>query len=40
MLLANGHMVYSGEVSKCHTYFESIGHKCPPGFNIADYLGK
>jgi ABC-type multidrug transport system ATPase subunit len=40
VLLANGHMVYSGEVSKCHTYFESIGHKCPPGFNIADYLGK
>ncbi|CAB4384530.1 hypothetical protein RhiirA5_476344 [Rhizophagus irregularis] len=38
VLLANGHMVYSGEVSKCHTYFESIGHKCPPGFNIADYL--
>ena len=39
VLLANGHMVYSGEASKCQTYFESIGHKCPPGFNIADYLG-
>ncbi|KAG9289200.1 hypothetical protein G9A89_022509 [Geosiphon pyriformis] len=38
ILLAEGHMVYSGEASKCQEYFESIGHKCPPGFNIADYL--
>ncbi|CAG8514342.1 13989_t:CDS:10 [Ambispora leptoticha] len=38
LLLAEGHMVYSGEASKCQEYFESIGHKCPPGFNIADYL--
>ncbi|CAG8596413.1 4749_t:CDS:10 [Funneliformis mosseae] len=38
VLLAKGHMVYSGEASKCQSYFENIGHKCPPGFNIADYL--
>ena len=38
ILLARGKMVYSGDVSKCHEYFASIGHPCPPGFNIADYL--
>ncbi|KAF0392430.1 ABC transporter [Gigaspora margarita] len=38
LLLGNGHMIYSGEASRCQSYFESIGHKCPPGFNIADYL--
>ncbi|CAG8443584.1 9688_t:CDS:10 [Ambispora gerdemannii] len=38
LLLAAGHMVYSGETSKCQEYFENIGHKCPLGFNIADYL--
>ncbi|KAG9224454.1 hypothetical protein CCMSSC00406_0007647 [Pleurotus cornucopiae] len=38
LLLAQGKMVYSGELSKCQEYFESVGCKCPPGFNIADYL--
>lgn len=38
ILLARGKMVYSGEVSKAHDYFASIGHACPPGFNIADFL--
>ncbi|CAG8499765.1 4595_t:CDS:10 [Paraglomus occultum] len=38
LLLAGGYMVYSGEVNECAEYFESIGHKCPPGFNLADYL--
>ncbi|CAG8818918.1 21149_t:CDS:2, partial [Gigaspora rosea] len=38
LLLGNGHMIYSGEANKCQSYFESIGHKCPPGFNLADYL--
>jgi ABC-type multidrug transport system ATPase subunit len=38
VLLATGKMVYSGELSRCQGYFESIGHPCPPGFNIADYL--
>ena len=31
-------MVYSGQFSKCQEYFDHIGHPCPPGFNIADYL--
>ncbi|KAF7423980.1 hypothetical protein PC9H_009280 [Pleurotus ostreatus] len=38
LLLAQGKMVYSGELSKCQEYFETVGCKCPPGFNIADYL--
>ncbi|KAJ8518665.1 hypothetical protein ONZ45_g4292 [Pleurotus djamor] len=38
LLLAQGKMVYSGELSRCQEYFESIGCKCPPGFNLADYL--
>ena len=31
-------MVYSGPFSRCQEYFDHIGHPCPPGFNIADYL--
>lgn len=31
-------MVYSGPFDKCQEYFDRIGHPCPPGFNIADYL--
>jgi hypothetical protein len=38
ILLAEGKMVYSGPFSQCQEYFEQIGHPCPPGFNIADYL--
>ncbi|KAG9126541.1 hypothetical protein FRC07_003040, partial [Ceratobasidium sp. 392] len=38
ILLAQGRVVYSGEYAKCQAYFEGIGHVCPPGFNIADYL--
>ena len=38
LVLASGKPVYSGEFSKCHGYFQSIGHPCPPGFNIADFL--
>lgn len=38
ILLAQGQMVYSGPFSKCQEYFDHIGHPCPPGFNIADYL--
>ncbi|QRV74844.1 ATP-dependent permease [Ceratobasidium sp. AG-Ba] len=38
ILLAQGRVVYSGEYARCQAYFESIGHACPPGFNIADYL--
>ncbi|KAI9725940.1 MAG: hypothetical protein M1828_002268 [Chrysothrix sp. TS-e1954] len=38
LLLAQGHVVYSGPFSSCQNYFDSIGYSCPPGFNIADYL--
>jgi hypothetical protein len=38
ILLAEGRMVYSGPFRKCQEYFDHIGHPCPPGFNIADYL--
>lgn len=38
ILLAEGKMVYSGPFSKCQDYFDRIGHPCPQGFNIADYL--
>ncbi|KAF8519557.1 hypothetical protein JB92DRAFT_3141717 [Gautieria morchelliformis] len=38
ILLAQGKLVYSGALAKCQAYFEHIGHPCPPGFNIGDYL--
>jgi ABC-type multidrug transport system ATPase subunit len=38
VLLAQGKLVYSGEMSQCQEYFANIGRPCPPGFNIADYL--
>ncbi|KAK7466244.1 FAD-dependent urate hydroxylase [Stygiomarasmius scandens] len=38
LVLAMGKTIYSGEFSRCQTYFTEIGKPCPPGFNIADYL--
>jgi ABC-type multidrug transport system ATPase subunit len=38
ILLARGRVVYSGDYDRCQEYFESLGHPCPPGFNIADFL--
>lgn len=38
MLLAEGRVVYSGPFSRCSDYFDQVGHPCPPGFNIADFL--
>ncbi|SPO21890.1 related to ABC transporter protein [Ustilago trichophora] len=38
LLLAEGRVVYSGPFSKCGDYFDQVGHPCPPGFNIADFL--
>ena len=40
ILLAQGKLVYSGAMAKCHAYFSEIGHPCPPGFNIADFLSE
>lgn len=38
VLLSQGKMIYSGELSKCYDYLQRIGKPCPPGFNLADYL--
>ncbi|GAA98720.1 hypothetical protein E5Q_05408, partial [Mixia osmundae IAM 14324] len=38
LLLAKGRTVYSGSYDHCQAYFESIGHACPPGYNLADFL--
>ena len=40
IVLAQGRLVYSGEADKCHEYLATIGHPCPPGFNLADFLSK
>lgn len=38
LLLAKGQLVYAGEASRAPAHFEKIGHECPKGYNIADYL--
>lgn len=38
MLLARGQLVYAGDASRAAQHFEKHGHKCPEGYNIADYL--
>ncbi len=38
LLLAEGRVVFSGPFSRCGDYFDQVGHPCPPGFNIADFL--
>ncbi|KAJ1027359.1 hypothetical protein NDA18_003367 [Ustilago nuda] len=38
LLLAEGRVVYSGPFDRCSDYFDQVGHPCPPGFNIADFL--
>lgn len=38
VLLAKGHTIYSGMQAQTQNYFGQIGYRCPPGFNIADYL--
>jgi ABC-type multidrug transport system ATPase subunit len=40
LLLASGRVVYSGDFAKCHDYFSDIGHPCPAGYNIADFLSR
>lgn len=30
--------MYSGEAERAPKHFEKIGHECPKGYNIADYL--
>ncbi len=38
VLLANGELIYSGEMIQCNDFFYNNGYKCPKGYNIADYL--
>lgn len=38
VLLANGEMIYSGDMIQCNDFFYNNGYKCPKGYNIADYL--
>lgn len=38
LVLGQGRVVYSGQFAKCQDYLAQIGHPCPPGFNIADFL--
>jgi ABC-type multidrug transport system ATPase subunit/ABC-type multidrug transport system permease subunit len=38
VLLANGELIYSGEMMQCNDFFYNNGYKCPKGYNIADYL--
>lgn len=39
VLLGNGgRLIYSGPFEACHEYFAQIGHPCPAGYNIADFL--
>ncbi|KAG0144632.1 hypothetical protein CROQUDRAFT_659689 [Cronartium quercuum f. sp. fusiforme G11] len=38
LLGRGGRLVYSGAFSQCHDYFKQIGHPCPIGYNLADFL--
>ncbi|KAI0671808.1 hypothetical protein C8Q78DRAFT_972196 [Trametes maxima] len=38
IVLAQGKLIYSGESDKVTDYLAQIGHPCPLGFNVADFL--
>ncbi|KAF9907410.1 ATP-binding cassette sub- G member 2 [Linnemannia zychae] len=38
VLMAKGHLIYSGETRLLSAHLRSLGHPCPEGFNIADYM--
>lgn len=38
LLGRGGRLVYSGALAQCHDYFQKIGHPCPAGYNLADFL--
>ncbi|KAG2777585.1 ABC transporter G family member 29 [Phytophthora cactorum] len=38
MILNEGELMYHGPCSQVEEYFETLGFKCPPGRDIADYL--
>lgn len=38
LLLSEGDLIYSGDAIKANDFFGRHGYRCPPGYNIADYL--
>ncbi|KAI0787590.1 hypothetical protein C8Q74DRAFT_1252688 [Fomes fomentarius] len=38
IVLAQGKLIYSGEADKVTDYLAEVGHPCPLGFNVADFL--
>ncbi|KAI0833563.1 hypothetical protein BC628DRAFT_1527478 [Trametes gibbosa] len=38
IVLAQGKLIYSGEADKVTDYLAQVGHPCPLGFNVADFL--
>ncbi|OJT07359.1 hypothetical protein TRAPUB_1764 [Trametes pubescens] len=38
IVLARGKLIYSGEAEKVTDYLAEVGHPCPLGFNVADFL--
>ncbi|KAG0005429.1 hypothetical protein BGZ80_007768 [Entomortierella chlamydospora] len=38
LLLSKGKVVYFGKAHSAAGYFESLGHECPVGWNVADYF--
>ncbi|KAF9362480.1 hypothetical protein BGX34_006057, partial [Mortierella sp. NVP85] len=38
VLLAKGQLVFSGETRLLNPHLQSLGHPCPEGFNMADYM--
>ncbi|KAE8904874.1 ABC transporter G family member 29 [Phytophthora fragariae] len=38
MILNEGELMYHGPCDKVEEYFETLGFKCPPGRDVADYL--
>lgn len=38
ILLSEGRMLYSGPADQALSYFEQLGHQCPPHYNPAEFL--
>lgn len=38
ILMAKGQLVYSGETRNLNGHLRSLGHACPEGYNMADYM--
>ncbi|KAF9088595.1 hypothetical protein BGX29_000204 [Mortierella sp. GBA35] len=38
ILMAKGNLVFSGETRNLNAHLRSLGHPCPEGFNMADYM--